>query len=128
MGFWGLNGVTAPKNGWGWLGEEGGRMLSRYSHWLSRPSLKMGGGYWLSNDIYNHRTILGKTRMSGVRWVVMLGGRGSSMSNPPNMTSGWRWNFSIRTRACAGTQKKCQKGPKKCHFYIQSDCKTVFRG
>ena len=51
-GFPGLNGVTALPARWGWVGEEGGRMLSRYSHWLSRPSLKMGGGYWLKN--YHH--------------------------------------------------------------------------
>ncbi len=37
MGSPGLNGLTAPGAGSELLGKEGGGMLSRYSHWLSRP-------------------------------------------------------------------------------------------
>ncbi len=37
MGSPGRNEMNAPGGGWGWLGKEGGSMLSRYSDWLSRP-------------------------------------------------------------------------------------------
>ncbi len=36
-GSLGRNGVTAPGGGSELLGKEGGGVLSRFSHWLSRP-------------------------------------------------------------------------------------------